>query len=362
MKVKKLFVIAIIGIVVAMLSAWFYNVKVKSLAPLSVNYNPYEQGVYASGIIESLQQQGANINIFPEVSGKVMYIVAHDGQKLKKGDLILRINASVQSEIVKKDAALVKAAKSLLDELKAEPRKEILAVSKAQLDAAKANLVNVQAQLEKIKKAYCLDKQSVSKNVLDNAINAVKIAQENLKVARTQYLLTKAGAWSYDISNQESQLQAAIRTYEADKALLEKHNIKAPIDGVILRINTAVGSYVSPQGVYDTYSQTMTPITEMGATEDYMAVRCFLNEILTPRLPEPKDMVGQMFIRGNGNNAIPLEFERIQPYTIPNIELSAERAERVDVRVLPIIFKFKKPKDVNVYAGQLVDVYIRGKK
>jgi len=26
--------------------------------------------------------------------------------------------------------------------------------------------------------------------------------------------------------------------------------------------------------------------------------------------------------------------------------------------VLPIIFKFEKPKDVNLYPGQLVDVYI----
>ena len=32
--------------------------------------------------------------------------------------------------------------------------------------------------------------------------------------------------------------------------------------------------------------------------------------------------------------------------------------ERVDVRVLPIIFKVEKPKDVNLFPGELVDVYI----
>jgi HlyD family secretion protein len=28
---------------------------------------------------------------------------------------------------------------------------------------------------------------------------------------------------------------------------------------------------------------------------------------------------------------------------------------------LPIIFKFKKPEDINIFPGQLVDVYLKGK-
>jgi HlyD family secretion protein len=33
----------------------------------------------------------------------------------------------------------------------------------------------------------------------------------------------------------------------------------------------------------------------------------------------------------------------------------------VDVRVLPVIFRFQRPTDVAVYPGQLVDVYIQVK-
>ena len=60
------------------------------------------------------------------------------------------------------------------------------------------------------------------------------------------------------------------------------------------------------------------------------------------------------------NKAVPLEYVNIQPYTIPNIELSDQRNERVDVRVLPIIFKLKRPEDINIFPGQLVDIYIKG--
>jgi HlyD family secretion protein len=53
-----------------------------------------------------------------------------------------------------------------------------------------------------------------------------------------------------------------------------------------------------------------------------------------------------------------LEFVRVQPYVSPKIELSDQRQERVDVRVLPVIFKIKQSANVNLYPGELVDVYI----
>jgi len=64
-----------------------------------------------------------------------------------------------------------------------------------------------------------------------------------------------------------------------------------------------------------------------------------------------------MSIRGSGVK-IPLEFVRVQPYVSPKIELSDQRQERVDVRVLPVILKIVKPTNVNLYPGELVDVYI----
>jgi HlyD family secretion protein len=67
-----------------------------------------------------------------------------------------------------------------------------------------------------------------------------------------------------------------------------------------------------------------------------------------------------MFIRGT-ELKVPLTFERIQPYVTPKIELSDERQERVDLRVLPVIFRFDRPKGVSLYPGQLVDVYVAGR-
>ena len=67
-----------------------------------------------------------------------------------------------------------------------------------------------------------------------------------------------------------------------------------------------------------------------------------------------------MFLRGS-KISLPLKFERAQPYVSPKIQLSDQRTERVDVRVLPLIFRMDKPQDLNLYPGQLVDVYIKEK-
>ena len=86
-------------------------------------------------------------------------------------------------------------------------------------------------------------------------------------------------------------------------------------------------------------------------------VHAYVDEILVHRLPPPERLRARMQVRGT-NVSIPLEYVRTQPYVGPKISLSDQRAERVDLRVLPIIFRFAKPAGLTLYPGQLVDVYI----
>ena len=249
------------------------------------------------------------------------------------------------------------AAFTLLDELKAQPRKETLDVAEAQVVSAQAALKTAQDELDKQQAAYDLNPKSISKDALDSAANAVATAKANLEVARKQRDLTKAGAWIYDINNQERTYNALYKSYLSASALLSKYTLRAPKDGIVLAINPTVGSYVSAQGAYDTYTQGMDPVLVLGSPHAHLNVRCYVDEILVPRLPDPSKMKAQMSVRGS-NVKIPLEFVRMQPFVSPKIELSDQRLERVDVRVLPVIFRVEKPKDLNLYPGLLVDVYI----
>ena len=303
---KIIFILAIIGLLIGVVSAYIFSIEKKPQPPaFNPASNPYAKGIYANGIIESYQANGANINIYPEVPGTIKQILVSEGAIIKKGAPLILIDDSVQSATVEQQ--------------------------KSQVDLAGANLKSSQDQLDKLKTSSKLEPRSVSKNDLDNAENAVNVAKANIEVARKQY--------------------------ELGQTLLSKYTVKAPIDGSILSINAAVGSYISAAGSYDSYSQGFMPILVMGSSQTYIGVRCYIDEILISRLPQASQMHAQMLIRGT-NISIPLEYVRVQPYVSPKIELSSQRTERVDVRVLPVLFRFKKPKDINIYPGQLVDVYI----
>lgn len=358
MKNKILFILSILGVVVGLVSAYVYGIEKPPVPPVfKPATNPYEKGIYANGIIESHQNNGQNINIFPEVSGTVVKILVREGDTVAKGAPLLVMDDAVQRATAQQQKAQAAAALALLEEMKAQPRKETLAVVQAQVELAAANLKTAQDQLAKQRKSYELDPQSISQDALDNAENAAKVARANLEVAQRQLSLTKAGAWSYDIRNQEGQYQALSSAYQASQSLLGKYTITAPVEGVVLSVNTAVGCYLSPQGVYNTYTQGSSPVLVMGSSQDTLGVRCFIDEILIHRLPTPEHMEAQMSIRGT-EVSIPLKFERMQPYVSPKIQLSNQRTERVDVRVLPLVFSLQRPKGLHLYPGQLVDVYI----
>ena len=320
MRNKLLIALAIMGILAGFVSAYIYGIKNKPQPPaFTPASNPYEKGIYANGIIESNQTSGENINIYPEVPGVVAKILISEGQQVKAGLPLLMLDDSVQ--------------RATADQLKAQAES-----AREQIELARANLKSVQDTLDKQQKSYDLDPRSVSKENLDSALNAVAVGKENLAVA-------------------EKQHEALLKAYQTSNVLLSKYVLKAPADATALSVNTAVGSYISSQGSYDSYTGSFGPPIVMGNLQGYIGVRCYIDEILIHRLPKPSQMHARMFIKGTNIN-IPLEYVREQPNVTPKIELSNQRTERVDVRVLPIIFRFAKQKDISLYPGQLVDVYI----
>ncbi len=358
MVTRLLYPLSAAGLLVAIYSAYVLAEQPQPLPPVyNPAANPYADGIHANGVVESLQSQGENINLYAEVPGPVTRVLVHEGTAVHKGDPLLTIDASVQSATMEQQKAQMEAAATSLAELKAQPRPETLRVAAAQVDNAKAALKNAQDQLAKQEQSYAMDPKSISMNDLDNARNADRVAESALEVTERQFDLAKAGAWIYDIQNQQKQLAALTKAYESARALVEKYTIRAPADGIVMSIAATAGSYVSAQGTYDSYTQGFGPLIVMGTPQDELAVRSYVDEILVHRLPEPANIRAQMFIQGT-DIRIPLTFERIQPYVSPKIELSNQRLERVDVRVLPMIFRFRKPANLKLYPGQLVDVYI----
>ena len=146
---KLLFALSFFGLLAGCVVAYMSAITQPPLPPaFSPATNPYPQGIYANGIIESDQPSGENINVYPEVSGTVKQILVAEGQEVKKGALLLQIDDSIQRATTQQLESQAQAASTLLNELKAEPRKETLDVNEAQVVAAQAALKTAQDTLE----------------------------------------------------------------------------------------------------------------------------------------------------------------------------------------------------------------------
>jgi HlyD family secretion protein len=90
-----------------------------------------------------------------------------------------------------------------------------------------------------------------------------------------------------------------------------------------------------------------------GPGRDGLHVRAYVHETLVHELPAPSRLIGRMLIRET-NTSVPLLFVRVPRAPSPAIEPE----ERVELPVLPVIFRFDPAPGLAVHPGQLVDVYI----
>ena len=141
MRNKIIFGLSILGVLVGLVAAYLFGVERKAKPPVFKPVsNPYESAIYANGIIESEQASGEDINIFPEVSGPITKVLVSEGQRVSAGSPLLTIDDSVQRANTEQLRRQSEGALELLKELKAQPRKETLAIAKAQVDQAESNL------------------------------------------------------------------------------------------------------------------------------------------------------------------------------------------------------------------------------
>ena len=356
---KVIFALSGLGLAAGVLVAYMMSAQPKPAAPLfAPSANPYAAGIYAEGIVESAQGSGENMNVYADVSGVVTRVWVKEGQTVKSGQALLEIDRHVQEATTEQLRLQAQAAHDSLAQLRAQPRREQLEVIQAQLRQAQASERTLQRQYDKLHAAQLSDAGAVSRESVDSAEDQLLAAKAATALAQRQLDLSRAGAWSYDIKTQVSQTQAADHAYASAKALLDRFTLKAPSDGVVMAINAAQGGWASSAGVYETYTESQVPLMVLSHPQDALQVRCYVDEILIPRLPSHADITAQLSVRGS-DTKIPLKFERIQPYVSPKIELSDARQERVDLRVLPVIFRFATNPKTRLYPGQLVDVYIQ---
>jgi len=264
----------------------------------------YPAYIAGSGIIEATTR---NIAVGTPVGGVAVEVFVHVGSRVKAGDRLFRLD----------DRDLVAQFAS---------RRAALQATRAKVAEADATLGDMRNQL-RLAEAVT-DRRAISLEDLTKRRYAVQLAEARLRTAQAE------------VASAEAQVAET-------QANLDRLVVRAPVDGTVLQVNLRTGEYAQT-GVL------ASPLMLLGAVER-LNVRIDIDENdawrFRPQAP------ARAYLRGNRDLATDLRFEYVEPYIVPKRSLTGDSSERVDTRVLQVVYSFPSGA-LPAYVGQQVDVFI----
>ena len=303
----------------------------------------FESAVGAVGLVEASSE---NIELSCAVSGMVTEVDVKAGDRVHGGQKLFSLDdRDLQADLGVKRAA-VEAARARLAKLEGEPRAEDVPPAEARVNEAQANLGDAEVQMRLIESVT--DRRAVREEDVQRRRLAYKAAQARLVEAQTQLSLLKAGAWAPDVTIAKSEVAQAEAQLKSVETNIERLTTRSPIAGVILQNKVRLGQYAQCGPLSE-------PLMVLGSVTP-LHVRADVDEHDGWRVREGAPAVASP--RGNGSLRIPLEFVRFEPYVIPKKSLTGDSTERVDTRVLQIIYRVND-QNAPLHVGQQMDVYIQ---
>jgi HlyD family secretion protein len=303
---------------------------------------PFASFVAGAGIIEASTE---NIAVGTPVSGVVTEIFVRVGQTVQIGNPLFKLDdRNLRAELAVRQTAL-QQAKERLARLKGMPRPEEIPEAQARVKEAEASVADAKNQLDLAESVR--DKRAISEDQVLRRRYAVQVAEAKLAQARAQLALLKAGSWKPDIDVAKAEVAAAEAQVKATETDIERLTVQALVLGQVLQVNIRPGEFAQA-------GMLQTPLVMLGDVER-LHVRVDVDENDAWRVRSDAPAVA--YVRGNREIKTPLQFVRTEPYIVPKRSLTGDATERVDTRVLQILYSFDRG-DLPVYVGQQMDVFI----
>lgn len=180
---------------------------------------------FVSGTIETDE-----VRVASRYGGRVETILPQEGQSLKKGDVIVELEAAELK--AKREQAAAQLA-----ELEAGPRKEELEEAKHSWEALKTQLDQAQADAKRAEELFA--QKTISDTEHERALTQAQTLEKNAGAAKSRYDLLLAGTRPERIAQARAQLA------EIDTQLREM-KIVAPSDCVLEVLSVKPGDVVAP--------------------------------------------------------------------------------------------------------------------
>lgn len=340
--------IAIPAVSIAGIGLVAYTVSVQvprvPVAPMTVTPPKSPFDVRISGIGTVLPASDV-VSVGTAVAGVVEEVAVNEGQSVKKGDLLFRIDSRQTRAELEVAKARHAVAQGQFDGVKALPRSTALQEANAVLSAARAQLVDAQGRLDRLEELGA--NSATSRNERPRLEYELAVAHSSVDKAQAQFDTVKQGAWPEDLAVARAQADVALAEVRRLETQIERESVRSPMDATILYVDIDAGEHVVPGSVQQ--------IVALGVL-DPLHIRVQLDEMDAWRFSSSAKAVA--IPRGGAPGSFDLKYVRMAPLVIPKHLLSGDSAERIDVRVMEVEYELPNPSSMSMLPGQIVDVFI----
>jgi HlyD family secretion protein len=304
--------------------------------------SPFSNRVAGSGLVEPATEI---MNIGTSISGTVQSISVKEGQLLKKGDILFTIDQ--RDTVAQLGAAKAKfeVATRKVEQLKSMPRVEDVDRAKAIVAQRQSAVDDATLRLQRLNAVE--DQSAISANEKPTRMFEMNLTTSRLAEAQSELAKLMKGTYPEDLAVAVAEAKVA----DADVGMLQtdlaQSEVKAPIDGTVLRVNARAGEFAAA-GTLREGLVVMGQLTPLH-------IRVDVDELDAWRF-DPKGKAVAV-LRGGKIVEFPIEYVRTVPVVIPKRTLTGENSERIDTRVMEMIYRFTQDNP-KVLPGQLLDVYI----
>jgi membrane fusion protein, multidrug efflux system len=202
--------------------------------------------------------EGRAVTIAPRISGQVVALDVSDNQRVRKGDVLIRIDPRDYKTALDKTAAQLTQAQAQLSSARIDLDKAAttypadLLSAQGSLEQAQGNLTNAQSDY---KRQHVVARAATTQQQIDQSTATLRQAEGQVKVAQAkvdtaslvQQNIDEASARVQQLLGSEQQAQAQ---YDQAKLNLSYTTVRAPQDGWVTRRNVEVGYYLQAgQGI-----------------------------------------------------------------------------------------------------------------
>jgi len=188
------------------------------------------------------------------VSGRLLAMAKEEGDPVRAGEEVARIEADIYEHAVALATARVAASRAALTRLQAGSRPEEIELSRSQLASERAALANAQSVFERRQELVTRD--IVARQAFDDARAALDIARGRVGAAEQTLTLAIQGPRREDVDQAQAQLQADESALAIARTNLAHTHLLAPSTGIVLTRIVEPGTVVLPTSAVYTVALT----------------------------------------------------------------------------------------------------------